>query len=86
MVKIEPKTHHASLDIKVMEVKNQKLTIKQTFKQRAAERHRRVLRPAEEPEREQAVRSEDLAHRAAFIPPAKPSQGSLSPAGRRAWG
>jgi urea transport system substrate-binding protein len=34
LVKIEPKTHHAALDIKVMEVKNQKLTIKQSFKQR----------------------------------------------------
>ena len=29
-VTIEPKTHHASLDIKVMEVKGQKLTIKQS--------------------------------------------------------
>jgi branched-chain amino acid transport system substrate-binding protein len=29
-----PATHHASLDIKVMEVKGQKLTIKQAFKQR----------------------------------------------------
>jgi branched-chain amino acid transport system substrate-binding protein len=27
-------THHAALDIKVMEVKGQKLTIKQAFKQR----------------------------------------------------
>ena len=35
LVKIEPKTHHASLDIHVMEVKGQKLTIKQTVKQRA---------------------------------------------------
>ena len=34
LVKIDPATHHASLDIKVMEVKNQKLTIKQAFKQR----------------------------------------------------
>jgi urea transport system substrate-binding protein len=34
LVKIEPKTHHASLDIHVMEVKGQKLTIKQTVKQR----------------------------------------------------
>ena len=34
LVKIDPATHHASLDIKVMEVKNQKLTIKQSFKQR----------------------------------------------------
>jgi branched-chain amino acid transport system substrate-binding protein len=34
LVKMDPATHHASLDIKVMEVKNQKLTIKQTFKQR----------------------------------------------------
>jgi branched-chain amino acid transport system substrate-binding protein len=33
-VSIEPKTHHASLDIHVMEVKGQKLTIKQTVKQR----------------------------------------------------
>lgn len=33
-VAIEPKTHHTSLDIHVMEVKNQKLTIKQTVKQR----------------------------------------------------
>ena len=33
-VKIDPKTHHASLDIKVMEVKGQKLTIKQSFKAR----------------------------------------------------
>ena len=31
---MDPKTHHAALDIKVMEVKDQKLTIKQTFKQR----------------------------------------------------
>jgi len=33
-VKIEPKTHHASLDINVMEVKNQKLMILETVKQR----------------------------------------------------
>ena len=33
-VAIEPKTHHASLDINVMEVKNQKLAILQTVKQR----------------------------------------------------
>ena len=33
-VAIDPKTHHASLDIHVMEVKGQKLTIKQTTKQR----------------------------------------------------
>ncbi len=33
-VAIEPKTHHTSLDINVMEVKGQKLTIKQTVKQR----------------------------------------------------
>ena len=34
LVKMDPATHHASLDIKVMEVKGQKLTIKQSFKQR----------------------------------------------------
>jgi branched-chain amino acid transport system substrate-binding protein len=34
MVTIEPKTHHTSLDIHVMEVKNQKLTILETVKQR----------------------------------------------------
>ena len=34
LVKMDPATHHASLDIKVMEVKGQKLTIKQAFKQR----------------------------------------------------
>ena len=34
LVKIDPATHHAALDIKVMEVKGQKLTIKQAFKQR----------------------------------------------------
>ena len=34
-VTLEPKTHHATLDIKVMEVKGQKLTIKQEFKARA---------------------------------------------------
>ncbi len=34
LVKIEPKTHHAALDIHVMEVKNQKLTILETVKQR----------------------------------------------------
>ncbi len=34
LVKIDGPTHHASLDIKVMEVKGQKLTIKQAFKQR----------------------------------------------------
>jgi branched-chain amino acid transport system substrate-binding protein len=33
-VTIDPKTHHASLDIHVMEVKNQKLTILETVKQR----------------------------------------------------
>ena len=33
-VTIDPKTHHAALDIKVMEVKGQKLTIKNTVKQR----------------------------------------------------
>jgi branched-chain amino acid transport system substrate-binding protein len=33
-VAIEPKTHHASLDIHVMEVKGQKLTILETVKQR----------------------------------------------------
>ena len=33
-VTLDPKTHHATLDIKVMEVKNQKLTIKQQFKAR----------------------------------------------------
>jgi len=33
-VAIEPKTHHTYLDIHVMEVKNQKLTIKQTVKGR----------------------------------------------------
>ncbi len=33
-VTIDPKTHHAALDIKVMEVKNQKLTVKSTVKQR----------------------------------------------------
>ena len=33
-VTLEPKTHHAILDIKVMEVKGQKLTIKQEFKAR----------------------------------------------------
>ena len=32
---IEPKTHHAALDIHLMEVKNQKLTILSTVKQRA---------------------------------------------------
>ena len=75
---IEPKTHHAALDINVMEVKNQKLTILETVKQRAAERHRAVLRPAEEPEREQAVRGEHLGVRrrtavsAAEIPPDPP--------------
>ena len=34
LVTMDPATHHASLDIKVMEVKGQKLTIKQSFKQR----------------------------------------------------
>ncbi len=34
-ITLEPKTHHATLDIKVMEVKGQKLTIKQEFKARA---------------------------------------------------
>lgn len=34
-VTIDPKTHHAALDINVMEVKNQKLTILETAKQRA---------------------------------------------------
>src|SRR6185295_839421 len=34
-VAIDAKTHHASLDINVMEVKNQKLTILETIKQRA---------------------------------------------------
>ena len=34
LVKMDPVTHHASLDIKVMEVKGQKLTIKQAFNQR----------------------------------------------------
>ena len=34
-VTIEPKTHHAALDIHLMEVKNQKLTILSTVKQRA---------------------------------------------------
>ena len=34
LVKMDPATHHASLDIKVMEVKGQKLTIKQAFNQR----------------------------------------------------
>lgn len=33
-VTIDPKTHHAALDIKVMEVKNQKLMVKSTVKQR----------------------------------------------------
>lgn len=33
-VTMDPKTHHAILDINVMEVKNQKLTIKQQFKAR----------------------------------------------------
>ena len=33
-VVIEPKTHHCALDIHVMEVKNQKLTILETVKQR----------------------------------------------------
>ena len=33
-VTIDPKTHHAALDINVMEVKGQKLNIVQTFKQR----------------------------------------------------
>jgi branched-chain amino acid transport system substrate-binding protein len=33
-VTIEPKTHHAALDINLMEVKNQKLTIINTVKQR----------------------------------------------------
>ena len=33
-VTLDAKTHHATLDIKVMEVKNQKLTIKQQFKAR----------------------------------------------------
>jgi branched-chain amino acid transport system substrate-binding protein len=33
-VKLEPKTHHAALDIYVMEVRNQKLTIKDAYKQR----------------------------------------------------
>jgi urea transport system substrate-binding protein len=33
-VDIEPKTHHAALDIHLMEVKNQKLTILETVKQR----------------------------------------------------
>jgi branched-chain amino acid transport system substrate-binding protein len=33
-ITIDPKTHHAALDIHVMEVKNQKLTIKETVKQR----------------------------------------------------
>lgn len=33
-VTLDPKTHHATLDIKVMEVKGQKLTIKQQFKAR----------------------------------------------------
>ena len=33
-VDIEPKTHHAALDIHLMEVKNQKLTIIETVKQR----------------------------------------------------
>ena len=34
LVKMDAATHHASLDMKVMEVKGQKLTIKQAFKQR----------------------------------------------------
>ena len=33
-VTLDPKTHHAILDINVMEVKGQKLTIKQQFKAR----------------------------------------------------
>ena len=40
LVTIEPKTHHAALDINVMEVKDQKLTILQTVKQRPPTRHR----------------------------------------------
>jgi len=34
-VTIDAKTHHASLDINVMEVRNQKLAILETVKQRA---------------------------------------------------
>jgi urea transport system substrate-binding protein len=34
LVTLEPKTHHAALDIRIMEVKNQKLEIKETVKQR----------------------------------------------------
>ena len=34
LVKMDPATHHASLDIKVMEVKGQKLTIKSASKAR----------------------------------------------------
>lgn len=33
-VTIEPKTHHTALDVRVMEVKDQKLSIRQTVKQR----------------------------------------------------
>ena len=33
-ITLDPRTHHATLDIKVMEVKGQKLTIKQEFKAR----------------------------------------------------
>ena len=34
LVALEPKTHHAALDIRIMEVRDQKLVIKDTVKQR----------------------------------------------------
>ena len=34
LVTLEPKTHHAALDIRIMEVKNQELEILETSKQR----------------------------------------------------
>ena len=60
-VAVEPKTHHCALDIHLMLVKDQKLTIIETAKQRPPSDTGPVLRPAEEPRRQQAIRGQDLS-------------------------
>ena len=64
MVAVEPKTHHCALDIHLMVVKDQKLTIIDTATQRPPSDTAQYCDLSEEPGRQQAVRGQDLSGRA----------------------
>ena len=62
-VTIDPPTHHCILDVHIAEVSDKKLKVLEDFAAAEAGGHRRRLRPHQEPERQPAVRDQDLRAR-----------------------